>query len=46
VSAFTKALDPDYEAAMRDTARSEMKKKFFNPDDIEQNDDTKLLLKP
>lgn len=28
-SAFTKALDPDYEAAMRESSRSEMKKKFF-----------------
>jgi len=25
-TAFNRALDPDYEAAMRDTARSEMKK--------------------
>lgn len=28
-SAFTKALDPDYEAAMRESSRSEMNKKFF-----------------
>lgn len=25
-TAFTKALDPDYEAAMRDTVRNEKKK--------------------
>ena len=29
-TAFTRALDPDYEAAMRETSRSEMKKKFFS----------------
>ena len=28
-SAFTKALDPDYEAAMRESATSAMNKKFF-----------------
>ena len=28
-TAFTKALDPDYEAAMRESSRSEMNKKFF-----------------
>lgn len=31
-TAFTKALDPDYEAAMRESSRSEMKKKFFPPE--------------
>jgi len=31
-SAFNKALDPDYEAAMRDTARSEKKIKFVDPE--------------
>lgn len=31
-SAFTKALDPDYEAAMRESSKSEMSKKFFPPD--------------
>lgn len=31
-TAFTRALDPDYEAAMRESARSEMKKKFFATD--------------
>ena len=34
-SAFTRALDPDYEAAMRETSRSEMKKKFFPKSDSE-----------
>lgn len=43
-SAFSKALDPDYEAAMRETTRSEMKKKFFNPDEMKKGDDTALLL--
>lgn len=28
-SAFTKALDPDYEAAMRESSKSELDKKFF-----------------
>lgn len=35
-TAFTRALDPDYEAAMRETARSEMKKKFFPAENQQQ----------
>jgi len=38
-SAFTKALDADYEAAMRETSRSEMAKgkKFFSGEPEEKN---------
>lgn len=34
-SAFTKALDPDYEAAMRESSRNEEKKNFFGEEEGE-----------
>ena len=44
-SAFTKALDPDYEAAMRESSRSEMNKKFFADEKSVNAIDNKGLLK-
>lgn len=41
-SAFTKALDPDYEAAMRESSRSEMKKKFFADGETNKKSPTAL----
>lgn len=33
ISAFTKALDPDYEAAMKESSRNQEKKSFFNEEE-------------
>ena len=43
-TAFTKALDPDYEAAMRDSSRSDANKdkKFFNSE-VSNGDKQRLL---